>query len=108
MAVRSEADLTAKQRDYWVKAVAAIELRNFDYAIDLLQDLLIQEPAFLACRRLLRRTEIIRRRVEKKGLFTISTTWLALMKAQREMKDDPRKAIELVEKVFATNPYDFQ
>ena len=108
MAVRSEADLTAKQRGHWIKALAAIELRNFGYAIDLLQDLLIQEPAFLACRRLLRRTEIVRGQVEKKGLLTISKTRLALIKAQRELKNDPQKTIALVEKVFAAKPYDFQ
>jgi tetratricopeptide (TPR) repeat protein len=108
MSVSSEADLTAKQRGHWVKAVAAIELRNFGYAIDLLQDLLVQEPAFLACRRLLRRTEIIRGQVEKRGLLTISTTRLALIRAQRELKNAPQKTIELVEKVLATNPYDFQ
>lgn len=108
MAVRSEADLTARQRGRWVKAVAAIELRNFGYAIDLLQDLLIHEPAFLACRRLLRRAEIVRDQVEKKRLLTSSTTWFTLIRAQRELKNDPQKAIELAEKVLAMNPYDFQ
>ena len=40
MAVRIEKDLSDQLRDCWLKAVAAIELRNFGYAIELLQNLL--------------------------------------------------------------------
>ena len=33
MAVKNEKDLNDQLRGYWLKAVAAIELRNFGYAI---------------------------------------------------------------------------
>ena len=92
MAVRIEKDLSHQLRGYWLKAVAAIELRNFGYAIDLLQDLLKQEPEFLTGRQMLRRAEVTRARTEKKGFFHISTAPLAVMKAQRELKKDPRKS----------------
>ncbi len=108
MAVKNEKDLSDRLRGYWLKAVAAIELRNFGYAIDLLQNLLKQEPEFLTGRQMLRRAEVTRVKTEKKGFFNISTAPLAVMKAQRELKKDPGKTIELVEKVLETGPYNLQ
>jgi tetratricopeptide (TPR) repeat protein len=108
MAVKNEKDLASQQRGCWLKAVAAIELRNFGYAIELLQNLLRQEPEFLAARQLLRRAEVTRLKSERKGFFNISTAPLAVMKAQRESKKDPRKAIELIEKILEANPYNPQ
>ena len=108
MAVKNEKDLNDQLRGYWLKAVAAIELRNFGYAIDLLQNLLKQEPEFLTGRQMLRRAEVTRIKAEKKGFFNISTAPLAIMKAQRELKRDPKKTIELVEKVLETGPYNLQ
>ncbi len=105
MAVKNEKALSEQLRGYWLKAVAAMELRNFGYAIDLLQNLLRQEPEFLTGRQMLRRAEVIRAKTEKKGFFNISTAPLAVMKAQRELKKDPKKTIELVEKVLETGPY---
>ena len=104
MAVRIEKDLSDPLRGYWLKAVAAIELRNFGYAIDLLQDLLKEEPEFLTGRQMLRRAEVTRAKTEKKGFFHISKVRLALIKAQRELKKNPRKTIELIEKVLETEP----
>ncbi|MBA2434415.1 MAG: tetratricopeptide repeat protein [Chthoniobacterales bacterium] len=108
MAVKNEKDLSDQQRGYWLKAVAAIELRNFGYAIDLLQNLLRQEPEFLTGRQMLRRAEVTRARTKKKGFFNISTAPLAVMKAQRELKKDPAKTIELVEKILEMGPYNMQ
>ena len=55
MAVKTEKELSESLRALWLKAVSAIELRNFGYAISLLQEILKQEPEFLTGRRLLRR-----------------------------------------------------
>ena len=108
MAVKIEKDLSHQLRGYWLKAVAAIELRNFGYAIDLLQNLLKDEPEFLIGREMLRRAEVTRTKAEKKGFFHLSTAPLAVMKAQRELKKNPRKAIELIEKALEAAPYNPQ
>ncbi|MEP6810295.1 MAG: tetratricopeptide repeat protein [Chthoniobacterales bacterium] len=108
MPVKSEKELTEPQRSHWLKAVAAIELRNFGYAISLLQGILKHEPEFLTGRQLLRRTEITKAKAEKKGFFNVSTASLAVMKAQREIKKEPKKAIELIEKVLEDEPYNRQ
>ena len=47
IAVKTEKELSEALRSLWLKAVAAIELRNFGYAISLLQEILKQEPRFL-------------------------------------------------------------
>ena len=108
MAVKNEKDLSDELRGYWLKALAAIELRNFGYAIDLLQNLLAQEPGFLTGRRMLRRAEVTRAKTEKKGVFDLATATIAIMKAQRELKKDPAKTIELVERVLESGPYNAQ
>jgi tetratricopeptide (TPR) repeat protein len=108
MATKYEKDLNDQLRGYWLKSLAAIELRNFDYAITLLQNLLRDEPEFLSARQMLRRVEVTRAKTEKKSFFNISTTALAVMKGQRELRKDPRRVIDLAEKALATGPYNPQ
>src|SRR2546430_10140774 len=83
MAVKTEKELNEAQRSLWLKAMAAIELRNFGYAISLLQGILKQEPQFLTGRQLLRRAEVAKQKAGKKRFFNISTAPIAIMKAQR-------------------------
>lgn len=108
MPVKTEKELNETQRGHWLKAVAAIELRNFGYAISLLQGILKQEPQFLTGRQLLRRTEVMRSKSAKKSFFNISTAPIAIMKAQREIKKDPKHAVEMLEKVLEEEPYNRQ
>ena len=108
MAVKSEKELSEQLRSHWLKAVAAIELRNFGYAISLLQGILKQEPEFLTGRQLLRRAEITKQKAEKKALFNVSTSVLSIMKAQRELKKDPKRAVELIEKILEDEPFNRQ
>jgi predicted Zn-dependent protease len=108
MAVKTEKELSETQRSHWLKAVAAIELRNFGYAVSLLQAILKQEPQFLTGRQLLRRAEVTKRKSAKKGFFNISIASFAVMKAQREIKKDPKHAVEMLEKVLEEEPYNRQ
>ncbi len=108
MAVKTEKDLSQGSRALWLKAMAAIELQNFDYAISLLQELLKQEPEFLTGRQLLRRAEVTKTKSAKKSFFNISTAPIGVMKAQREMKTDPKRAVEMLEDVLEIEPYNRQ
>jgi len=105
MPIKTEKDLSETQRSHWLKAVAAIELRNFGYAISLLQGILKLEPEFLTGRQLLRRAEVAKQKAAKKSFFNISTAPIAVMKAQREMKKDPKRAVEMIEEVLEHEPY---
>jgi tetratricopeptide (TPR) repeat protein len=108
MAAKTEKELSETQRSFWLKAVSAIELRNFGYAISLLQEILTQEPEFLTGRQLLRRTEVTKSKSTKKSFFNISTAPITVMKAQREIKRDPKRAVEMLEKVLEKEPYNRQ
>ncbi|MEY2550349.1 MAG: hypothetical protein QOG12_493 [Verrucomicrobiota bacterium] len=108
MAIKSEKELSDQLRSHWLKAVAAIELRNFGYAISLLQGILRQEPEFLTGRQLLRRAELTRQKAARKTFFNVSTSALSIMKAQRELKKDPKRAVESIEKVLEDEPYNRQ
>ena len=108
MAVKTEKELSESLRAFWLKAVSAIELRNFGYAISLLQEILKQEPEFLTGRQLLRRTEVTKSKSAKKRFFNISTAPIGVMKAQREIKKDPKRAVEMLEEVLESEPYNRQ
>ncbi|HEX7516254.1 MAG TPA: tetratricopeptide repeat protein [Chthoniobacterales bacterium] len=108
MPVKTEKELGEQLRNLWLKAVAAIELRNFGYAISLLQGILKQEPEFLIGRQLLRRAEVTKHKGDRRALFNISTSAISIMKAQRELKNNPRRAVEMIEKVLEDEPYNRQ
>lgn len=108
MAVKTEKELTESVRVLWLKVVSAIELRNFGYTISLLQEILKQEPEFLTGRQLLRRAEVTKSKSAKKSFFNISTASIGVMKAQREIKKDPKRAIEILEEVLEREPYNRQ
>jgi len=108
MPVKTEKELNETQGALWLKALAAMELRNFRYAISLLQEILKKEPEFLTGRQLLRRTEAAKQKAGKKRFFKISTAPIAVMKAQREIKRSPEHAVEMIEKVLEEEPYNRQ
>ena len=108
MAVKTEKELSEAERALWLKALAAMELRNFGYAISLLQGILKNEPEFLTGRQLLRRAEVTKQKTGKKSFFNISTSTIAVMKAQREIKKAPQRAVEMIEKVLEEEPYNRQ
>jgi len=108
MPVKTEKELSEGQSALWLKALAAMEMRNFGYAISLLQEILKQEPEFLTGRQLLRRAEVAKQKAAKKSFFHISTRPIAVMKAQREVKKAPQRAVERIEKVLEEEPYNRQ
>jgi len=108
MAVKTENELGEQLRNLWLKAIAAIELRNLGYAISLLQGILKEEPEFLTGRQLLRRAEVTKHKGDRRALFNISTSAISIMKAQRELKNNPRRAAEMIEKVLEEEPYNRQ
>jgi len=108
MPVKTEKELNEAQHALWLKALAAMELRNFGYAISLLQGILKQEPQFLTGRQLLRRAEVTKLQGSEKSFFNISTAPIAVMKGQREIKKAPQRAVEMIEKVLEEEPYNRQ
>ena len=108
MAVKTEKELSESLRALWLKTVSAIEMRNFGYAISLLQEILKQEPEFLTSRQLLRRAEVTKSKSATKVFFNISTASIGVMKAQRELKKNPKRTVEMLEEVLESEPYNRQ
>jgi len=103
----TEADLPQKLRQLYMKAEAAMELRNWGYAITLIQAILVKEPGFLAGRRALRLAAV--KANEGKRSVNFGGDALKVMKMQSHLKKDPLGVMaELEKEVLATDPYNPQ
>jgi len=98
----TEKELSDNSRSNWLKATSAVEIRNFGYAVTLLQAVLKESPEFLEGRKLLRKSQINLTKGKKNffgGLSTIA------IKGPQILKKDPLAAMELAEKTLEGDPY---
>jgi tetratricopeptide (TPR) repeat protein len=105
MPITTEKELSDNSRALWLKATHALELKNYGYAISLIQAILKEAPAFLEGRKQLRRVEIIATAGKKSFLSGFSTVSL---KGAGLIKKDPVAAMELAEKSLESVPTDSQ
>jgi tetratricopeptide (TPR) repeat protein len=105
IAVKSEKDLPESQRATWLKAMSAMELRNYAYAIQLLQAVLRAHPDFLLGRQLARKAAVAKFGGRKSVLGSLSGASLASMKVQSQLKKDPVAALDPIEKLLEADPY---
>ncbi|MEA3212975.1 MAG: hypothetical protein QOE70_6032 [Chthoniobacter sp.] len=105
MAIQTDKDLSDNARALWLKARSAMELRNFGYAISLLQVVLKEAPGFLEARKQLRAVEIAHTKGKKSFLSGLSS---ASLKGGSVMKKDPLAAMELAEKTLESDPTNSQ
>ena len=104
MAVKSEKDLPQSQRAAWLKAISAIELRNYGYAIQLLQNVLRSHPDFLLARQLARKAAIARFSGRKGVLGGLSSASSAI-KLQSQVRKDPVGSLDAMEKLLEADPF---
>lgn len=108
MAVKSEKDLPESHRAMWLKAMSAMELRNYGYAIQLLQVVLKSYPEFLLARQLARKAAVAKSAGKKGILGGISSASFSTMKVQSLVKKDPVAAMDAVEKILESEPHNAQ
>jgi tetratricopeptide (TPR) repeat protein len=108
MAVKSEKDLPESHRAMWLKAMSAMELRNYGYAIQLLQVVLKSYPEFLLARQLARKAAVAKSAGKKGILGGISSASFSTMKVQSLVKKDPVAAMDAVEKILESEPHNPQ
>ena len=101
MAVKTEKDLPEFHQANWLKAMSAMQLKNYGYTLQLLQPVLKSHPEFLDGRRLCRQAQI-GKTGGKKPL--ISTASLTALKLQSLVKKDPTAALEGIEKALESEP----
>lgn len=108
MPVTSEKDLPDPLRATWLKAMSAMELRNYSYASQLYQSILKAHPEFLLARQLSRKAAVAKTAGKKSLLGGLSGASFSTMKVQSLVKKDPAAAIEAIEKMLETDPYNPQ
>jgi tetratricopeptide (TPR) repeat protein len=101
MAVLTEKDLPEFHRANWLKAMSAMQLKNYGYAIQLIQTVLKSHPRFLAARQLARKAAIARTSGKKALLSTAS---FSAMKLQSQLKKDPGGTMDAIEKSLESEP----
>lgn len=92
----------------WLKAMSAMELRNYGYAIQLLQVVLKNFPDFLLARQLARKAAVAKSAGKKGILGGISSASFSTMKVQSLVKKDPVAALDAVEKILENEPHNPQ
>ena len=105
MAVKSEKDLPETQRTTWLKAMSAMELRNYAYAIQLLQAVLRAHPDFLLGRQLARKAAVAKFGGKRSVLGSLSGASFSTMKVQSQLKKDPVAVFDAIEKMLEADPY---
>jgi len=104
MAVKTEKDLPQSLNGSWLKAMSAMQLKNYGYVIQLLQGVLKQEPEFLKGRQLMRKAAIQKvAAAGKKSMLSGSS--FSTMKISGTIKKDPLGAIVELEKLLETEPH---
>jgi predicted Zn-dependent protease len=106
MAEITENELSPALRPLWLKALSAVQMNNLEYAVNLLQAVLKDEPAFLEGRMILRKCEIqIHAKADKKkSLFTMSGNSMGVMMLAGQAKKDPAGTLPLIEKELERDP----
>jgi len=105
MAITTEKELSENARSLWLKALTAVEIRNYAYAISLIQAVLKEAPEFLEGRKLLRRSALAATKGKKSMFGGFSGSAL---KAGQTLKKDPAAALELAEKILESDPHSTQ
>jgi tetratricopeptide (TPR) repeat protein len=103
MAVKTEKELPEPHRATFLKALSAMQLKNYGYVIQLMQGVLKSEPNFLPGRQLLRKAEINKAAGGKKSM--LGGAGLGGMKIAGMIKKDPQGAIVEIEKLLESDPH---
>lgn len=99
--------LAANLGKLYLKAESAMELRNWSYAVSLIQAILVKEPGFLDGRKRLR-IAAVKENEGKRGV-KMGGEALKVMKLQGQVKKDPLGVMAQLEKdVLASDPYNAQ
>jgi tetratricopeptide (TPR) repeat protein len=109
--LKTQKDLSPQQKQSWLKAVSATELKNYGYAIQLCQGLLVSLPDFLDARRLARKAAVEKSKITKKGFFSGlgGGSSISLMKASGLLKkNDLAALLPALEEILADDPYNIQ
>ncbi len=106
MATKTEKELAPREKEMWLKALSAIELKNYGYAVSLLDSVLKAEPAFLDGRKLMRKAQIGATKGKKKLLGNLGGSSLNIsgLRNKGKIEKDPEAAMVEAEKILSSDP----
>lgn len=106
MPEKQPSEIPRALREQYEKGRLAFERNNLDYAIQLLTQVLVQEPAFYACREALRAAQFKR---GGGGLFRkVLGAAPKLMQARLALRKDPLETLQRVEEVLNADPLNLE
>lgn len=107
MPLKNESQISASAKDYLQRAKKGIETKNWDGAIAYFQMVVKAEPLFLEGRRLLRRSQVQKIKLQGAGfnssVSSVKASAIA-MKVGSSAKQNPMEAIQVLEEAFAIDP----
>lgn len=107
MAEKTLAEIPRNLRELYEKGNAALQKKNYDYAIAIYNQVLSTEPSFYGCREALRACQFEKNKSGggffKKMLGTASVS-PQLAKAQIQARTNPREALATCEQVLNSEP----
>ncbi len=109
--MKTDKDLSPAKKSAYLRAMSALEMRNYGLVVTLMGPMVAEEPEFFSGRRLLREAEVMRARSGKSSFLGISGSGISLgkSKAQRALETgDFPAAINEAEKALETDPMGVQ
>src|SRR5436190_5912880 len=107
MAEKSLNELPRDLRVIYTKGTEALQRDNFDYAIDLFNQVLAKAPAVLDARKALRTAQ--QRKAGNSGgflkkMFNTASSQPALAKGEMALRKDPAEALQIAEQILNGDP----
>lgn len=110
MAEKTLDQISRTAYEQYQKAIAAVERNNFDYAVEMLQQCLNAEPAFLQARKHLRAVQMKRAESQSalKRAMAGAKIQPLLLRARAVLSKNPLEAISLMEQALTEDPKNAQ
>ena len=89
---------------FYNKGLSAMERGNFDYAMDMFEEVLDIEPAFLEARKLLRAAALKKTKLQPAGKVALAKALCSMIKASAQLKKDPFMTMRTAEKLLRIDP----
>jgi tetratricopeptide (TPR) repeat protein len=105
--VKTEKDLPPAKKNAYLKSLSALEMGNHSLVVSLLQPVVLEEPEFMAGRKLLREAEVMRSRGKSGFLGGLSGGGLSLGKSKGKKALETgnwQEAMTLAEKALESDP----
>jgi tetratricopeptide (TPR) repeat protein len=109
MAEKTLAELPRDLRELYEKGNAALQKKNYDYAIAIYNQILSREPAFYPCREALRSVQFSKAGPGGAGgffkkVFGTASASPLLAKAQVQVRTEPKDALATCEQILNSDP----